>query len=449
MKKHLKRLIAGFLGTILILSMAACNSSSNSSNNDSSQNSEISSSNGTNEEKNIPSIRLALQSEDPATPFMQEWAKEHSDIVKLDVETAAGNDLRTKLTTDMASDNMPDIFYYWTRSSLRPFIDNNMLLDISKYFEKSTQVKRENFNAFDFLSLNLDGGETAYGIPCGGSTQLLACNKDLFDKYGLSYPTTYEELLNVGEVFKENGIIPISCGSAHGDIGYFLWSSILYQYASLDEVNKMISEPDSFASCDGAIKASEYIAEMAEKGMFPADTVASGDFDGTLALYNAEQAGMLVATCWKISGIEIENTDFITYPKFPGAKNDPTTFTTGGANNAIYIYRPSFEDSAKTEGIVTVMDYYCSDEVMTAKADSLSNSKILAETPAVMSEPTMAKFIAASNDLNLYMAMWALMPNVDSREVYMDLMDSLYARQLSPTEYLAQVQDAVNLDLAE
>jgi raffinose/stachyose/melibiose transport system substrate-binding protein len=434
----MKKLLASLLCAAMVVSMASCGSGQDNEN-----------SNGGGNEGGAANIRLALQAEDPALPLMQSWAEENADVVKLDIETAAGNDLRTKLTTDMASDNMPDIFYYWTRSSLRPFIDNNMLLDISKYFEKSTKVKREDFSATDFLAVNLDGGETAYGIPCGGSTQLLACNKDLFDQYGLSYPTTYEELLEVGEVFKENGIIPIACGSAHGDIGYFLWSSILYQYASVEEVNQMISEPDAFASCDGAIKASEYISEMAEKGMFPADTVASGDFDGTLALFNAEQAGMLVATCWKISGIEVENTDFITYPKFPGAKNDPAAFTTGGANNGIYIFRESFEDASKTDGIVAVMDQYCSDEVMSAKAENLSNSKNLPEQPAFMSEPTMEKFLTAGESLDLHMAMWALMPNVDSREVYMDLMDSLYARQLTPSEYLSQVQEAVNEDLAD
>ena len=66
-----------------------------------------------------------------------------------------------------------------------------------------------------------------------------------------------------------------------------------------------------------------------------------------------------------------------------------------------------------------------------------------------MSEPTMEKFLTAGESLDLHMAMWALMPNVDSREVYMDLMDSLYARQLTPSEYLSQVQEAVNEDLAD
>lgn len=437
MKKS-RKAIAIFLSAVLACGMAGCGSGSDdsgASGKDSTGSSQAA------------TVRLALQSEDPALPLMEKWAEENKETVNLEIETAAGNDLRTKLTTDMASNNVPDIFYYWTRTSLKPYIENDMLLNIQEYFDKSSEIKRDAFNETDFYSLNLDGGETAYGIPCGGSTQLLACNKELFDQYDLSYPTTYEELLECAEVFKKNGIIPISCGSSHGDIGYFLWSSILYQYADVDEVNKIISEPDAWKNSEAANKASRYISEMAEKGLFPSDTVGSGDFDGTLALYNAGQAAMFVATCWKISAIEIENTDFITYPEFPDAVNDPATFTTGGANNGIYINKASFEDASKTDAIVAVMDYYCSDEVMAAKSTNMSNSKILdIETEATQNK-VYQKFLEKEEGLDLHMAMWALMPDVDSREVYMDKMDSLYSQQMSPDEFTEIVQEAVNKDL--
>lgn len=437
--KEKKRILAVCLSAALILGTAGCGSGD-------SGDSESLNNSGSGASKAV-TVRIALQSEDPALPLMEKWAEENKDIVNLEIETAAGNDLRTKLTTDMASNNVPDIFYYWTRTSLKPYIENDMLLDIQEYFEKSTEVKRDLFNETDFYSLNLDGGETAYGIPCGGSTQLLACNKDLFEAYDLAYPSTYEELLECAEVFKENGIIPISCGSSHGDIGYFLWSSILYQYADVNDVNKIISEPDAWKQSEAANKASQYISEMAEKGLFPSDTVGSGDFDGTLALYNAGQAAMFVATCWKISSIEIENTDFITYPEFPDAVNDPSSFTTGGANNGIYINKSSFEDTSKTDAIIAVMDYYCSDEVMTAKSENMSNSKILDVKSEMAQNPVYQKFLEKEDGLDLFMAMWALMPDVDSREVYMDKMDSLYAQQMTPEEFTKVVQEAVNKDL--
>jgi len=50
----------------------------------------------------------------------------------------------------------------------------------------------------------LDGlGSAMYGVPFGSETSILAYRKDLFEKYGLTVPDTYDELVDIATFFYE------------------------------------------------------------------------------------------------------------------------------------------------------------------------------------------------------------------------------------------------------
>jgi raffinose/stachyose/melibiose transport system substrate-binding protein len=58
------------------------------------------------------------------------------------------------------------------------------------------------------------GSGNWYGVPNYGEFVMVYYNKDMFTKYHLQVPTTFDEFVNVLDTFKKNGITPISNGGA-------------------------------------------------------------------------------------------------------------------------------------------------------------------------------------------------------------------------------------------
>ena len=72
-------------------------------------------------------------------------------------------------------------------------------------------------------------------------------NKDLFDEYQVSVPTTWDEFLNVCEVFKEAGIIP----QAFGDLEAWAVCHYMTTFNTLcvpDDVRKADSDSETCTS---------------------------------------------------------------------------------------------------------------------------------------------------------------------------------------------------------
>lgn len=384
--------------------------------------------------------------------YIDDWSKANKDRINLVVENEPNNDLRTKLTTDMAANNMPDIFNYWTKSSLKTFIDNGMILNIDEYFAKSKVNKRDQWPADSFKAFNLDGSDTAYGWPEQGSTNVLIANKELFAKYSLSYPTTYEELLNVSKVFNKNGIIPLAIGSQHGDAGFWFYSSLFFQYASSAELQEITSVPDKWKSSAAIKKASDLILDMAKNRVFPADTMANGLWDPICALYNEQKAAMMVLfpwTCASISDEAAARSVHINVPRMPNAINDPATFAVGGTNFGGCIYKPSWEDPAKNGAMIEVLDMLLGDESQYRMYEhGWQSQKILEKYPDNLSKGIFKLYSEAEKGYkSIPHHMWSMMPDVTSRELYMDLMDGLYAQTITADDFVRQVGDAVNEDL--
>ena len=109
------------------------------------------------------------------------------------------SDLSTKLTANAAADTLPDLsqgYNNWVTA----YTDKIIPLD--------DFVTDEDFDYDDLIDSYKDECEV-YGfvacVPFNKSTYVYFYNKTLFDEVGIDVPTTWDEFLNVCEVFKEAG----------------------------------------------------------------------------------------------------------------------------------------------------------------------------------------------------------------------------------------------------
>lgn len=135
-------------------------------------------------------------------PVFEKFQEENADTLDISLQTYSTEDYKTKIKTQTASGDLPDVFTYWGGGMMKDMVDAGLLLNVDDYFADSENVAREDFEegAFDYY---IAGDGNAYGIPIESTRGVLLANREIFEQYGLEYPTTYEELLEIGKVLNE------------------------------------------------------------------------------------------------------------------------------------------------------------------------------------------------------------------------------------------------------
>ena len=110
--------------------------------------------------------------------------------------------------------NPPDVALWFAGNRMKFFVDQGLIRDVSDLWNEA------NFNdsmASSLPAFTVDGKQ--YGVPWGYYQWGMFYRKDIFEKYGLSVPTTWAEFLEVGDTLVANGVTPVSIGTK------FLWTA--------------------------------------------------------------------------------------------------------------------------------------------------------------------------------------------------------------------------------
>jgi raffinose/stachyose/melibiose transport system substrate-binding protein len=115
---------------------------------------------------------------------------------------------KQKLQVAMGAHNPPDIFFGWGGGILKSYIDANDVYDMTSDFNSDPSWKNRIIPSV--LSGATFNGKL-YGVPTSGVQPVLFLyNNSLFQKYNLSAPQTWSELLNAVTVLKQQNVMPIA-----------------------------------------------------------------------------------------------------------------------------------------------------------------------------------------------------------------------------------------------
>ncbi len=153
-------------------------------------------------------VLTVMASEHPNQPFRSDsevfkWIEERTNVtVKL--EAFPGADWQAKATTLMATDNMPDMML--KVPDYAKFAREGLFLKLSDYFDVMPNFKKIYDETPAINALLVDGDLYAFPTMARYLNRMglvPMIREDLVKAYGLSTPTSFEELLNVLKVFKE------------------------------------------------------------------------------------------------------------------------------------------------------------------------------------------------------------------------------------------------------
>lgn len=264
---------------------------------------------------------------------IDKFKAEHPEV-ELDAQAIPPDGYRQRLKTVAAADEMPDVFFTQSGTSIKEFYDGGLIQPITPLLEQYPDWKN-NFipGALDTLSFE---GEV-YATPLSGSaTSFLFYNKSLFEQHGVKVPATWDELMTAVQTFNEQGITPISLGNK---------ASWLAQSSILSSLADRVTGTEWFlnaAKQEGAaftdpefVQALSHFKELADAKAFQ---TGFNSLDNTqMEQYFIEgKAAMMIDGSWAFTNMaasgteeQLNQVDVTVLPSIPGGKGNPKSMSGG------------------------------------------------------------------------------------------------------------------------
>lgn len=139
---------------------------------------------------------------------------------------------------------------------------------------------------------------TIYGVPVAGVTHGVFYNKDIFAKYDLDEPQTWDEFLAVCQTLKENGEVPISQGGLDDWTLYeVVFSGLGANFYGGEEARQALMNGQAKLTDDNFIEAFEAVNQLVP--YFPVG-YESLDYVSMQQMFATGQAAMFVAGSWEL-----------------------------------------------------------------------------------------------------------------------------------------------------
>ncbi|WP_297316586.1 ABC transporter substrate-binding protein [Bifidobacterium indicum] len=207
------------LGAALALAMSvvplvACGSNSNTA-----------------QEEHPSSIKIWYY-EEPSSGQAKGWLKA-ADIftkktgVKVDFEVKSFTQIAQNGSQFLNSDEAPDVMESNRGNGSAGVLSSEKLLtDLKPYVEKygwDRKVKGQAAAVGKYDDRGVMDGDTWYGISSYAEMQRVYYNKNLFDKYGIAIPTSFDEFTAALQKFKDNGVTPIAADAQEYGVLWLWW----------------------------------------------------------------------------------------------------------------------------------------------------------------------------------------------------------------------------------
>lgn len=220
-------------------------------------------------EKNMKILSIWAEDNDNGALIKMMCEKYQSEVnpnFTWDYEVVSSDNLRQKVATLVASNDLPDIFAYESGKPIVDLIEAEKIVNISQVLKDFNCEASLNPSAVSSLK-NLSGTEDIYDLPLGMNMEGFWYNKALFEQAGCEAPATWDEFEAVLAKLKEAGIQPLSCGAADK------WGATRLLNAYLVR----IAGPDAMAQADEGtlnytdenfVKAAQKMQDWANAGYF-------------------------------------------------------------------------------------------------------------------------------------------------------------------------------------
>ncbi|WP_066191455.1 MULTISPECIES: extracellular solute-binding protein [Gracilibacillus] len=264
---------------------------------------------------------------------VDKFNEEHPEI-DLQVNTTPHADYRTRLNTQAAGGQLPDIFQVWPGAELEPLVEGGVVQpidDITSYWTEETGLLDEE----DFQDFSVD--EHVYAVPANTNpTHMIFYDKDMLADVGYDeFPQTYDEFLNLVDDLNAEDITPIALGNADGWVLQSVYISTIADRFTGNDFLEGVANGERAFTDDDFVESLGVIEELMAKNAFNED-LNTIDSTQMIDYFLQGRTAMVVDGNWGIAAIlenmpEDKNIGVASIPL-----NDSNTISTvAGTGHAI------------------------------------------------------------------------------------------------------------------
>lgn len=261
--------------------------------------------------------------------------------ISIELTETENDTYKTVLPTALATNEAPDIFYYWGAGMAQAIVEAGQALDITDYYEGNAELQAKlpkgalAYTTFD---------ERIYGFTFSLNVGCLYVNQEIFDTNNVKIPETHEEMLTAAQTLSDAGIVPMSVGGASLWPALHQLGGITVKEVGADTGNMALIGEGSFNTPE-FIEAARKLQELTAAGMY-SESIMSVDYDTSVAAFQDGDAAMLYMGSWAIGGVDEKSeaavAGKIVAMPWPDSGNGYENDFFGGSVDSFYI-------SSKTE----------------------------------------------------------------------------------------------------
>lgn len=329
--------------------------------------------------------------------------------VEMDVGSADQTEYYAILKTKIQGEaDAVDVFAIHVGPQLQEYVNAGLVTDLT-----GSDAAKNYYDGFlDTAKVN----DKVYGLPQAYNSYVVFYNKDIFEKYDLKAPTSWEELEAVCKTLKDNGQETIASGFGENWVFDLQIDGLLSSYYDGDPYVLQKLESGEIKWSDAGVKSAySDLQKMAQNNFFM-NGVTGTSYEASIALFTQGKAAMLNTGSWSVGGV-LESNDAFRMGFFiiPNSRNQYYLIQDVGQSLAINA------KSKKQEAAMKYLEFLSSPEaakiysdatlqtstVKGVKAESEENNalnELVASYPAVRSA---SAFVNTPEFADLYLEMSA------------------------------------------
>ncbi|CAH1210356.1 hypothetical protein PAECIP111892_03472 [Paenibacillus auburnensis] len=371
--------------------------------------------------------------------IIDEYENEHPNIT-VKQEVLENEQYKNKLKVLSASNELPDVGITWAAGFMEPYVKGGLFAPLDDIL--SGDQLKDKFVA-GTTEAYMVGGKT-YALPIELNISPIYYNKDIFAKYNLQVPTTYEQLKQVIQTLADNGVAPIALGNKDRWTGSLWYMYLADRIAGSDTLKKATNGTGSFED-PGLIRAAAEVQTLVDMDAFNKGFNGLSNDEGKSEFVD-EKAALYLTGTWELPNfttnpdIPQEFKDKVGFFKFPtvaGGKGNINSWV-GGPGVGLFVS----EASKVKEEAKAFVEYF----VSKWGEDSVTTAGVIPATKVDTANSSLPQlYVDLLNELNNASSI-TLFADVQMKpgaaQVHLDMIQALFAKAITPEEFATKHKEA-------
>ncbi|WP_342042573.1 extracellular solute-binding protein [Bacillus sp. OTU2372] len=365
------------------------------------------------------------------------YEKQHPDV-KIETEIVSSDQYRDKLKVLATANELPDIGMTWSDGFIKPYVKGDMLEPLDDIVNRDPDLKDAFIHGVkESYAVN---GKT-YGLPLEMNISYVFYNKEIFKKYNLEVPKTFEEYKHVVKTLVENGVIPAAVGAKDGWPASF-WFMYLADRIGGPTILTDIVHGKAKMDDPAILKAAQEVQNLIDMGGF-INGASALSYEDAKGYFMNEKAAMFLTATWELPNyttnhdVKQELKERIGYFKFPlyeGGKGTDHNSFVGGPGVGLFVAKDSKVKKEAKDFVGFFVKEWGKKSVTDAgvipatKVDT-SNLKL---SPINMD---ILKDLSETSNVTTY---FDTQTSPAVSELHHELITALFGKQVTPKEFVKQ-----------